>query len=498
MKIKKTIKPSKRGLTFSFDGFGSFEPGKKYRYILDKSNGRLMIFPVKEREKGLKVSRKKSNGKIKSLLDIRNKDVLSIMNEAEFLEIEIADTEIIITAMKKAKSKAGQILSIDQHLEKIGSFQVAKEMLNASGYGGSFHQYSLSELFGSVMSEGAGVSVHEEVKKDFPCALKIISLFSGAGMLDYPFSKDKHFEIVYAAEYDMDAVTTYKKNIGDHIHQVDIRTLKGSDLPEADIIIGGPPCQPYSRANPSKEKRGKTHEEGDMLTEYIRLVKETNVKVFLIENVPQLLTDSFGENMNLILSELKDWTITSKVIKDCDVGGYTKRKRAFVIGSRIGEVDIPDMVIRPVKTAGQAIEKVNEKWANYDDVTFPGVETKHKISLIPEGGNWENLPVELRTKSVHSNMYRRLDRNEPSVTICNWRKCVLSPPRYDNSGYWDRILTVAEAAALSGLDGKFSFFGKLSSKQQQVGNGVPVALGKFVKSIIKQLFGCEESKKVYV
>ena len=154
------------------------------------------------------------------------------------------------------------------------------------------------------------------------------------------------------------------------------------------------------------------------------------------------------------------------------------------------------MKMFPVKTVGQALKKVHEGWKNFHDVTIPSEQTKYRISLIPEGGNWKDLPEELRTKGVHSNMYRRLDRNQSSVTICNWRKYLLSPPRYDNSGRWDRILTVAEAAALSGLDESFTFYGKLSSMQQMVGNGVPFSLGNFVKGIIKKAFGVSKNENV--
>lgn len=93
-------------------------------------------------------------------------------------------------------------------------------------------------------------------------------------------------------------------------------------------------------------------------------------------------------------------------------------------------------------------------------------------------------------------MYRRLDRNQPSVTICNWRKYLLSPPRYDDSGKWDRILSVAEAAALSGLDETFTFYGKLSSMQQMVGNGVPFSLGNFVKGLVKKAFGVSKEESI--
>ena len=85
-------------------------------------------------------------------------------------------------------------------------------------------------------------------------------------------------------------------------------------------------------------------------------------------------------------------------------------------------------------------------------------------------------------------MYRRIDRNKPSISIANWRKFLLSPPKWTNSDEWDRILTVSEAAALQGLDRHFSFLGSLNAMQQMVANGVTAATAKFCKSIIAKLF----------
>lgn len=470
MELKKRIHPSKRGLTFSFEGTDDFAPGKYYRYLLDKSGKTLYIFPA---ESGLKISRKNSAGRYKALFDIRNKEVVAAFSEADYIEIAISNGRISVRA--EYENAAVNTEAVE--------YEIPEVFLKAAC--GEYGTYHTRKSIGNTLSGcGAGKEEITAAKS----AIKVISLFSGAGMLDWPFAADEAFQIVYAAERDPDAVNTYKANIGSHIRQCDIRDLKASDLPAADVIIGGPPCQPYSRANPSKTKRGAGHAEGDMLAEYVRLVKETEVKVFLIENVPQLLTDSYGENLRFIVNELADWEISTKTVRDCDVGGYTKRKRALLIGSRIGKPVIPDISLQPYHTAGEAIRKVTPTWPNYADVTVPGPETKLRISMVPEGGNWKDLPEHLRTKGIHSNMYRRLNRNEPSITICNWRKYLLSPPRFDESGYWDRILTVAEAAALSGLNGAFRFLGKLSSMQQQVGNGVPIAMGQFAKNIIKNLF----------
>ena len=79
----------------------------------------------------------------------------------------------------------------------------------------------------------------------------------------------------------------------------------------------------------------------------------------------------------------------------------------------------------------------------------------------------------------HSNVYRRLSADEPSVTITNWRKVNLMPP------VGNRILSVAEAAAIMGLNKDFRFFGSLNDRQQQVGNGVTLAIASFIKSIVK-------------
>ena len=276
MKISKKIKTSKRGLTFSFDGFGEFCPGKKYKYILDKDNKRLLILPVRESEDGLKISRKKGNGKVKALFDLRNKDVLSVMESANYLDIEIEEERILITAMVKVKQKEkNKVVSFNQSVKKLATYQLPKTLLKASGGEDQYYQFSLEDIFGTL-TKNFTVPVDDTVKKDLPDVLKVISLFSGAGMLDLPFARDKDFSIVYAVELNGDAVKTYRENIGDHIHQMDVRKLKGKDLPAADIIIGGCPCQPYSRANPSAVKRGKEHEEGDLLMEYVRLVKETN------------------------------------------------------------------------------------------------------------------------------------------------------------------------------------------------------------------------------
>lgn len=470
--MQKKIRGSKRGLTFSFVVDGEqFAPGTHYRYIVDKTNCKITIVPSKNG--GNTVSKKKSGAHIKSLIDLRGKDVLDIVSTAEYLDIEFTDDCILVAAVDGTEKES---------VSKITYLQLAPELLMAVGA----ENFVTENIVKQIPNEYPWDK--SKLQKQIPKVLKVISLFSGAGMLDYEFSKDPRFEIVYAAEYMHDAVETYRYNIGDHIEECDIRNLHGKDLPKADIIIGGPPCQPFSNANRHGNARGELHPEGDMFIHYLRLVRECNVKAFLIENVPGLLSSKMGYYIDLMREKLPDFHIAKKVITDCDLGGFTKRKRAIIIGCKSNIPNIPNLKIMPARTAGSAMVDVNEEWPNFRDVTVSSELVKRKISMIPEGGNWQDLPREYWTKSVHSNMYRRIDRNKPSVSIANWRKFLLSPPKWTNSDTWDRILSVSEAAALQGLDKHFKFLGSLSAKQQMVANGVTAAIARFCKNILANLF----------
>lgn len=472
-KMEKKIKGSKRGLTFSFiSENGTFAPGSRYWYVIDKDAGRIMILPSKDG--GNTVSRKRSGLRIKSLIDLRSRDILELVSVSDHMEIEFREECILVAIYQKAESG---------RQAEIRYMNLMPELLMAAGN----EDAAINHICGHMPQTGPWED--PVLRKQVPDVLRVISLFSGAGMLDHEFAKDPRFEIVYAAEYDHDAVSTYRRNIGMQITECDIRTLSGQDLPKADIIIGGPPCQPFSNANRHEDSRGCLHPEGDMFAHYLRLVRESGVRAFLIENVPGLLSAAMGHYMNLIQTILPDYSVSAKVITDCDLGGYTKRKRAVLIGNKGAAPVIPDVKMRPVRTAGEALSRVAPDWPNFSDVTVSSEWVRKKISMIPEGGNWHDLPEKYWTKSVHSNMYRRVDRNRPSISIANWRKFLLSPPKWTDSAEWDRILTVSEAAALQGLDKHFAFSGSLNSMQQQVANGVTAAIARFCKNILAGLFG---------
>ncbi len=152
----------------------------------------------------------------------------------------------------------------------------------------------------------------------------------------------------------------------------------------------------------------------------------------------------------------------------------------ILIGSakEIGKVIIPNVELTSKKTAGDALKKVDSSWYHYADITKASQDTMRKMAQVRPGHNYKDIP-EMAHLDRHSNVYRRLSADEPAVTITNWRKVNLMPPE------GNRILSVAEAAFLMGLDRNFRFCGNLNARQQQVGNGVTQAIASFVKSIVK-------------
>lgn len=496
--MNKKIKTSDRGLTFAFNKTEQFDIGTAITYTVDLKSKKIIILPAGTGDKKASVSRKRSGSEFKPLLDLRSRDIKEVLKSAEYLNIEVQEDKILVstyvddsanTLQNKANKlgKKDKVIRLEEIIpvRKTSSFLLDKTILAKVSGGESLFSESQGCAYSTVNNANSSVAANfiEHTKNGIQKVFKVISLFSGAGMLDYPFAKDDAFEIVYAVDNDKSAVESYKHNIGKHIEHKSVANIKGSELPETDIIIGGVTCTPFSNAN--RHTRLKDHKDSVLLAEYIRLVKETDAQVFVMENVPQILTACEGEYFTQVLEELKDYEITAQLITDSEVGGCTKRKRAIVTGSKLGKISFPQLVLKGAKTVGQAIAKVTKEWFNFKDVTIPRADTVERMSHVPQGGNWEDIPESLRTGACnkakkHSHSYLRLHLDRVAPAIVNWRKPPLIHPTEN------RTLTVAEASALSGFGVDFQFHGTLADKQQQCGNGVPYAIGKFVKNAIKK------------
>ncbi len=460
------IKYSKRGLTFSFQETETFKAGTRYRYIIDNKTSEVIL--LADEEGRYKLSKKGKTAK--PLVDLRNDEIRNAMSLAHYMEIEILDDQIVVHIIKTSASiedlSDRELTELIDRTDTV-SFAIDKEILQEDNEA-LLDMLTASGLFSAKTS------------LDLRYVFDTISLFSGAGLLDYPFSQDDSFDIRFAIDFDKSACETYRYNIGDHIVCLDIRNLCTEDVPDAELIIGGPCCQGYSNANRTGNTRKDT-EKRLLIDDYIRVVKDKKPLMFVIENVKQFLTKEEGRYLEKVLTELSDnYHITYSIVNDNSVGGYSTRERMVLIGSKkaLGRVFIPDIELTSKKTVRDALKRVNSDWYHYNDITKPSEETIEKMKQVRPGHNYKDIQ-EMKHLDRHSNTYRRLAYDEPSITITNWRKVNLMPPEEN------RILSVAEASAIMGLDKSYRFFGSLNDKQQQVGNGVTQAIANFIKNIVK-------------
>lgn len=459
------IKSSKRGLTFSIRENENIKAGVRYRYFIDAKSNDIIIVPT---EDGKYVFSKKGTEQ-KPLVDLRNAEIKNTISLARYMEVEVLDDKIIVHVVQKEVNVDGlsdrELVELLDKQESV-TFEISKEDL-VNHDSALVDMLSTSGFFSSKASN------------DISYVFDVASLFSGAGLLDYPFKQDDSFDIRFAIDFDKSACETYRKNIGDHILCMDIRDLETSKVPDIDLIIGGPCCQGYSNANRAGNDAAD-QQKRLLIDDYIRVVKDKRPLMFVIENVPQFITKESGRYLEKVLTELSDYNITYSVVNDSEVGGYSKRNRMVLVGSdkSMGKVIIPNIELSRIKTTGDAIKKVDDTWFNYADITKSSAETQRKMAFVRPGHNYKDIP-EMAHLDRHSNVYRRLAADEPSVTITNWRKVSLMPP------VGNRILSVAEAAAIMGLEKEFKFYGSLDDRQQQVGNGVTQHIARFIKEVVK-------------
>lgn len=331
--------------------------------------------------------------------------------------------------------------------------------------------------------------------------MRVISLFSGAGGFDIGFS-EKPFKIVWAVEKDPSAVETYKTNLGNHIVCADIDSIDIRTVPDCDVIIGGPPCQGFSKAgkmNP-KDKRSK------LLYSFVKFVSQKLPKYFVMENVDHLLNSpKFEIIRNDILSIFKrcGYHVSYSVIDSSLFGVPQKRKRAIFIGSLKRLVAFPSDIIYPKISSRQAILRLPK----YGE---PGNNSTCNAKIV-----LAKNPI-LRKTAYAGNLFngagRPINLDEPSNTIAasiggNKTPIIETPRLYDPNAlswiesYFQQVsktrkkinqsipstvrrITVEEAAVLQSFPQTFQFLGSQSSRYRQIGNAVPPNLSKFISYLL--------------
>lgn len=301
-----------------------------------------------------------------------------------------------------------------------------------------------------------------------------MSLFSGCGGLDLGFIKAGH-KIIWANDFDSDAVATYKQNIGNHIILDDIRNIKSEDIPDSDIVIGGFPCQGFSIAN---LRRSTEDERNKLYLEFYRVIRDKQPKYFVAENVKGILSLGKGKVIEMIVDDFKKagYRVKYKLINCADYGVPQIRQRVIFIGVRN---DQDDEIHFPLPTHNENGVNGLKRW----------VSMHNALKHIPEPDENHNIPNHVCSAyKVFSDKnftgHRLVDPNKPSPTILargNGGGGVVVIHHPNNH----RRLSVREAATIQTFPMDFVFVGSKSSCYRQIGNAVPPL---FAERLANQFF----------
>ncbi|WP_428387321.1 DNA cytosine methyltransferase [Mucisphaera sp.] len=316
---------------------------------------------------------------------------------------------------------------------------------------------------------------------------RVIELFAGCGGMALGF-KQAGFRTVLANEWDREACDTLRENVSERVLNCAIQEIKS--FPDADVVAGGPPCQGFSNLG----EKVPNDPRNQLWRHYFRCVEQVLPKIFVLENVPPLLKSAEHVEMTRMAERL-GYTVEGRVLNSADYGVPQTRRRAILIGSRIGKPSFPEPTHRdpnkhnlinhnlPVwRTVRDAIGHVplepTEK--NWHIGRNPTEKSLRRYKCIPPGGNRWDLPKELtpdcwiRKTKGGTDLFGRLWWDRPSVTI---RTEFYKPEkgRYLHP-VANRPITHHEAALLQSFPENFKFIGRKISVGVQIGNAVPPLL----------------------
>lgn len=309
--------------------------------------------------------------------------------------------------------------------------------------------------------------------------MTITSLFSGAGGLDLGLIRAGN-TVIWANDVDQDAVKTYQANIGKHINCKDIRDVPLSEIPSADVVVGGFPCQGFSLAN---LKRDVNDERNQLYLFFYSIVKDKKPKFFIAENVKGILSLGNGSIIQKIVADFDSagYLVEVHKVNAADYGVPQHRERVIIIGQR---KDLADHMLFKFPAATHSEKNVYLK---------PWVSIKEALSAKPLNYDETSDPNAYGSKYrfVERNFtaHRLTDPNRPSPTILargNGKGGVCAIPHYNG----ERRLTIRESATIQTFPHSFIFHGKMGSCYRQIGNAVPVLFAEKLGLELKRLESC--------
>lgn len=366
---------------------------------------------------------------------------------------------------------------------------------------------------------------------------RFASLFSGAMGLDLGVEAAGG-KLVFANEIDPGAVATIRHNRPDvpvvEGSVVDVNASRfyaetGMQQGELDLLCGGPPCQSFSVYG---NRSGALDPRGQMVFEFVRLVGELMPRCFLMENVrglhsmplvPKSHADKVegfepwmaakGSLMEVLVRDLRafGYEVDVFLVNSVNYGAPQIRERMLFMGNRMG---VPNKVLEPTHSnrpqdhltpfrtlrdaiGGSFTDPVPEM------MNFSPRKLKY-LEMVPPGGNWRSLPVEIQKESMGKSWYlkggrsatwRRLSWDFPSPTV-------VTMPNHASTSMCHpdevRALSVGECAAIQEFPAEWEFLGTTAQKYRQIGNAVPIRLGKVAGEAIAAMLSANMKNAVAV
>lgn len=336
-----------------------------------------------------------------------------------------------------------------------------------------------------------------------------IDLFAGCGGMSLGFEK-AGFKQILAIDNWQDALDTYKFNNPNAVTICgDLSKIKASDIQKehgissVDVIIGGPPCQGFSIAG----KRIIDDERNKLYKAFVSFVETFQPQAFVMENVPNILSIGDGMVKDSIIDDFTKlgYKVSYKILLASDYGVPQNRRRAIFVGFKNGTTyEFPMPTIERPVTTKDALSDLPEQTINdgeeypskplsdYQKLMREGAEclynhqatvhteqTQRIISMVPDGGNYTCLPVELQqTRKVHI-AWTRLNSNKPSITIDTGHN-------HHFHYKYNRVPTSRESARLQSFPDTYIFQKGKTSQLKQIGNAVPPLMAQVIAEQLKE------------
>ncbi|HEY4015241.1 MAG TPA: DNA cytosine methyltransferase [Polyangiaceae bacterium] len=355
--------------------------------------------------------------------------------------------------------------------------------------------------------------------------LPIISLFSGALGLDLGLEQ-AGFRIAAAVECNKFAADTIRTNRPDvvllekrieELSTKEILAAAGLKRGEPALVTGGPSCQAFSTAG---QRGSMSDPRGVLFREFLRVVREARPRFFVMENVKGILSaairhrplgkrgpghrvldadERLGSALSQVLKELRKtgYYVVFDLLNTADFGVPQTRERVAFIGSRDGEpIWMPEPTHarerEPGRRAWVTLKKAIGSLKEADQEFTPLAPSKARfLRLVPEGGNWRDLPNRLQHEALgaafvswggRSGFCRRLGWARPSPALTtrpDSKATMLCHPKAT------RPLSIQEYASIQQFPRRWKFGGGTPQKYKQLGNAVPLGLGKAIGNAIR-------------